>query len=333
MANTKQLHSHSLSHSLVSVILITHNDAEIIDESVSRIASILSKYDFFEIIAVDNGSSDATLDVLQSVQKKIPQLRITCLSRQYDIPTALTAGFDGCVGDFVVALNIYLDDPTTIEPIIEQLKTNDIVLSVNSHPDYNRQNKGVYITKKLLDYILRKNIPPDPGIYLSGFSRNAITSMTRVRRENRYQEYLSKLIGFRKATYTHSTPPPYKQKFCPVTLIGYIWHVLDASISNSFKPLRLVTVLGFIASFLNLSFLLYVFIVTHIKKNVAEGWITTSVMMGSMFFVLFVILTVISEYILRILQETRNEPLYFITREIDSISLSNEQGKLNIENL
>lgn len=333
MSNTKTMtETHPLSNTLVSAVIVMHNDVNIVKDTISRLAISLQKYDFFEIIAVDNCSRDDTVRLLREMQIEVPQLRIVSLFKKYDIATALTSGLDSCVGDYIVTLNIYLDEPSSISPIIERLETHDVVVGLNTNKEYYHQTSSIKMVRGLHKFLLHKDAPSDPGIFLRGFTRNAVTAITRVRRKNRYQEYLGRLIGFKNDIYTHSCPPPYPAKFTQISTFEYIWNIIDASISNSFRPLRLVSMLGFGASFINLAFLMYVFIVSLVKRNIAEGWITTSVIIGSMFFVLFTILAVICEYLLRILQETRDEPLYFISKEYDSSSLSGRGEVLNIEN-
>ncbi len=95
-------------------------------------------------------------------------------------------------------------------------------------------------------------------------------------------------------------------------------------------PLRFAAVVGALASFINLIFLGYVFTVSLIKKQITEGWITTSVMSATMFFLMFVILTIMSEYIARILTESKDQPLYFIAEEHNSTVLAPGVDRKNV---
>jgi len=100
--------------------------------------------------------------------------------------------------------------------------------------------------------------------------------------------------------------------------------------ANSAIPLRLAALVGLFASFLNLLYFGYIFIVTLVNERLVEGWLTSSVMNTTMFFFVFLILTVLSEYIAHILEETRDQPLYFIKYETSSTTSIYTDEKLNV---
>ena len=101
-------------------------------------------------------------------------------------------------------------------------------------------------------------------------------------------------------------------------------------VTNSTKPLRLVAVMGVIASLLNVLYIVYVFVIALFKKNVAEGWITTSLTHSFMFLFLFVILSVLAEYIAQVLIETRDRPQYFIAEERNSSVMLLDEDRRNV---
>jgi polyisoprenyl-phosphate glycosyltransferase len=106
---------------------------------------------------------------------------------------------------------------------------------------------------------------------------------------------------------------------------------IDILISHSATPLRWAAGLGVLASLGNLAYLLYVFIVALVKNKLAEGWLTMSVMLSSMFFCLFVILVVLAEYVARILEESQERPLYFIELEAESVVAPlRERSEINV---
>jgi dolichol-phosphate mannosyltransferase len=101
-------------------------------------------------------------------------------------------------------------------------------------------------------------------------------------------------------------------------------------IAHSLLPLRIATLLGVAASFLNLLYLGYILAVVIVKQRIAEGWLTTSLSHTVMFLVLFLILAVLAEYIGRTLEEAKDQPLYFIERESSSAVSCYDKSRLNI---
>jgi hypothetical protein len=101
-----------------------------------------------------------------------------------------------------------------------------------------------------------------------------------------------------------------------------LFHAANTAIAvivgNSTRPLRMVGWLALAAAFLNLLYIAYVFAVRMLKTRVAEGWMTLSLQNAGMFLLLFLILAVVTEYVGRILDETRDRPLYYIAEEANS---------------
>ena len=106
--------------------------------------------------------------------------------------------------------------------------------------------------------------------------------------------------------------------------------ISDILVSNSAVPLRFASLLGVLASLGNLSYLVYILVVSLLKSHLAEGWLTTSLTNTTMFLAMFLILTIVSEYIARILDETKDQPLYFVESETNSVVSSTNEERLNV---
>jgi len=177
---------------------------------------------------------------------------------------------------------------------------------------------------KLASRILGEALQPQAS-YFRVLSRRVVNSLTQIKNKSRYFKYFTALVGFRQIHV------PYQRVYRCSPEIGKshffqsAGNALDIILSNSARPLRWAVRLGLMASFINLAYFGYIFIVSLIKQEIAEGWLTTNVMSTLMFFFLFLILTVLSEYIARILEETKDRPLYFIDYEVDSPVMSYKQ--------
>ena len=99
---------------------------------------------------------------------------------------------------------------------------------------------------------------------------------------------------------------------------------------SSISPLRLVSYLGIVAGSLNLLYVVYVIAVNLVRDHVAEGWTTLSVQMSAMFFMVFLILVMISEYVGRTLEEAGDRPIYDVLEERNSSELLPLHDRRNI---
>jgi len=307
--------------SLVSILTILDNDGEIVEGFITEVSQVLrSNYKYYELLLVDNGSSDLTDRNIQRLQQSIPNLRLIRLSRYHDIETALAAGLENCLGDYVVVMDANEDPPSLIPVLIEKsLSGNDIVIAVRENREgqsWIRRWSAVAFYKvasKLLGYSLQPN-----ATHFRVFSRQVVNSLARIGNKSRYLKYLNALVGYKQAFLPYQRIHRRKSKKKEANLFRLALSGLNIIISNSPAPLRLASLLGVISSTLCLLYFGYILIVTLFKRQIAEGWVTTNVMISTMFFLLFLILTILSEYIARILDESKDRPLYFIEYESQS---------------
>lgn len=317
---------HIQQSSVVSLVIINQNNAAYLQKRMKEVTLAMKKYRFHEIIIIDNGSEDEDTQKILTLLKKYTHIRILVLSKKVDIEHAIAAGIENAVGDSIITFNILTDPVEIIDALYLQIIKNkkDIVLTKPTYSYFDKRPLIRFVFSILLKRELNYLV-----YYSAGFSRRAANSIMRIRNKIGLFHYIHKIIGFRKSIVSYT---PAAAIYLPeVKFFTLARYLIDSSISHSFRPLRIATTLGFIASALNFIFLIYVFIITLVKDNIAEGWITTSVIMGTMFFLLFFILTIIGEYLLRILMDSRNDPSYFIAQEYDESSLiQKKDSKLNI---
>lgn len=324
---------HIGSETLVSVVMIMQNDQNSIAQTVEETVALLKKkYEYVEILIVDNGSRDQSVETVKQLQQTIPNIRLLVLSRKYDQEIAFAAALDNSLGDFVVLMDIQFDPPSVIPELLAKAQAGfDIVIAERKDRTDNTWAEKVFAR---LFYRIYGNIS---GFYFSPnasyfrvMSRRAVNSVIKIKNKSRYLKYFNALVGFTQ------TSVPYERvykKEAKQTRDGFFRSAIKAInviVSNTVLPLRLVSVLGILASLLSLLFLVYVFVVSLIKDKVAEGWISSSVMNAVMFFLVFLFLTVISEYISRILIESKDQPLYFVADEYNSKVLQPTKEKINV---
>ena len=313
---------------LVSVVAPIYNEEECIKEYIEQTTFILKKnYLNYELILVDDGSYDNTTKIIQQILKEIKNIRLILLSRNYGREIAITAGLDSAIGDYVVVMDSDLQDsPSFIPKLIgKAVKGFDVVYAARTN------RKGESFLKKTFSKIFYKiasnmsgfTIPENAGDFRV-FNRKVVNSIGQLKETNRYMKMLYAYVGFkvsyikfeRDSRHAGKTKYNYSQLFDAS---------LDAIVNFSNKPLRLLSLFS-----VSISFILFVFgIFITVNKliyanNIAEGWTSTMVFISLMFSILFTFLAIISEYISRILVESKNRPLYYIREEINSSNILNK---------
>lgn len=324
--------SQLLLDTIISVIVVSQNDEDIIEERIREIDSQLKRLMInYEILIIDNNSTDIGINKISTLSKSISHLRIIILSKSYDKDIALTAGLDSCIGDYAILFNMYTDPSEIISSFTTMLLKNyDIVIGKHKNPFKDYSHLSALFLKAL------EKLSHEHFMYRTNYSmalnRKAINSIIKIRRKSRNFSYINNLIGFKKSIFSYTQLHKYKYKLKKENFFVLFFTATDIIISHSYKPIRIFSFLGIITSIL---FLVYVMVIGliyfFVNRSIApQGWLSLATVSGTMFFLLFSLLTFISEYLIRTLQETRNEPLYFITDEIDKSIILTEQNKLNI---
>lgn len=319
--------------SIVSVAAVCTNDADIIESAIIDVCAELEKhYAYFELLLIDNGSTDGTVALIQELQKTHQNIRLLVLSREYDNEIAMTAAIEHSIGDYVVLMNLAFDPPHTIHEMVEAARAgSDIVIAERQDRSDNPWWHALFaslfyaVYGRITGFALYKNASD-----FRLLSRRAVNALARIQSKGRYLKHFNALIGFAQTTIPYTRVYRREHQKTNDSFFGLVRRAGEFMVTHSLAPLRFATILGLIASTLNLLFILYVFIVSLVKARVAEGWVSTSLVNSTMFFFLFMILAVISEYVGRVLIETKKQPLYFIAEEYRSDIFSSAKNEKNI---
>jgi glycosyltransferase involved in cell wall biosynthesis len=319
---------------LVSVAVILNNDGDLVEAFLAEATDVLSReYAYYELLLIDNGSTDGGGDRVQALQKDLPNIRLIRLSRAYDDEVALAAALDNVIGDYVIIMEPECDPPSMIPRLVAIARTGyDVVTAART--DRKRESRLRSGLRRLsyhsVNRIFGYTINPTPAS-LRLFSRQVVNSITRIRSKSRYLKYFSALVGFRHTQVPYQAIQRRTQRAQPESLLRLGVKAVDLLISNSMVPLRIASLLALFGSFINLLYLVYIFIFFFLlKKKAVEGWLSTSLSHTAMFMLLFLVVTVMSEYVGRILEESKERPLYFIEQETASAVTSYSKERLNV---
>jgi hypothetical protein len=160
-------------------------------------------------------------------------------------------------------------------------------------------------------------------------SRQAVNSLTRIRQRRRYFPILAREIGYTFVTY------PYERvsrsgKSSEQGLLASIRLGLSLIVQNSTRPLRLVSVISLLGSLLIFLYVCYVTLVYLIKRDVMPGWTTLSLQISGLLLLVFMMLSLIGEYLARVLEEIGDRPLYHVWGEESSSVMISDEMRHNV---
>lgn len=318
---------------IISLVVLTYNDSDIVLSRLLKIKKELVKTKVnFEILVVDNASKDKTVREILSLKSLRQVTRILVLSKTYDAEVALTAGLDSCIGDITILFSLYVDPVNVIPQLITRLAEGaNIVVGQTDEP----MVKVSRLSQTLLN--LSQRLSSTDWIYRSNYSlaldRKAVNAIIRTRRKSRNFSYINSLIGLTRATLKYKPLSRFQNRIKKENFLSLSKTILDTVISNSFKPLRALSLLGMLFSILYLFYVTVIVILYFFfnqKQLIPKGWVTVSTVLGTMFFILFSTLALLAEYVIRILAETRQEPFYFVSEEINKSTILPKPKQLNI---
>lgn len=302
--------------SIVSVVCPLSSCAMTLTSHLERLSALLSsRYEFYEIILVDDASGDGTSRVVDTLLPKFSCVRFIELSRPSGREVAITAGLESALGDYVVVV-VLGEDPLDLIPdfVSACQKGSPLVLGVS------RDRKSCGLLYRLGSWLfhtycgyLGLDLVPGSTDFRC-LSRQAVDSLTRFGGKNRYVRLFLARTGFACQVIAYS---PLVVLPSPGLFFSF-WKSVNIVVGSSSHPLRVVSGLGLISAALSLCYVFYILGIYAFKPEVAAGWTTLSLQLSGMFFLLFLVLGVLCEYVGRVLEEVQVRPLYFVASHMES---------------
>ena len=304
----------------ISVIIPMYYVEEVAEECYKRMTFVLQNienYDY-EIICINDGSKDKTLTILENLAIKDKRLKVLSFSRNFGHQCAVTAGLKFVTGDVIVIIDADLQDPPELIP--EMLKLweagNDVIYGKRKTRDGESVFK-LFTAKmfyKTLNALSDVEIPKDTGDFRL-VDRKVVDTINSLPEHNKFLRGLFSWVGYKQIPFQYER----KERFAGKTkypLKKMLKLASDGIISFSTKPLKIVGGLGILSIVISFILLIYA-LISYIFKlnNLSAGW--TSLMLGITFFagVQLLSLWIMSEYIARIYDESKNRPQYIIEKK------------------
>jgi dolichol-phosphate mannosyltransferase len=304
---------------VLSVVAPVCNEVEVVDAFYERVRAAVTPLGPFELILVDDGSTDGSWDRLLAVAAKDPAVRLVRLSRNFGHQPALTAGLDAARGEAVVTIDSDLQDPPELIPelVLRWRDGYDVVYAVRQERDGERRWRlaGIGLYYRLLRRIAGTDIPEQVGDYRL-LSRRAVDSLARMPERARFLRGMSRWIGFRQigvpyrrdARYAGRTKYPLRK----LMRLG-----MDGILSFSTLPLKLVSLLGFLLVVFCMGVLAWSVFVWLFESHRPKGWTSLIAVVLLLGGVQLLSLGIIGQYVARIFDEAKQRPLYLVDEVVE----------------
>jgi glycosyltransferase involved in cell wall biosynthesis len=311
----------SLRPPTLSVVIPLCNEGAGVDALFVRLLPILeSAADEFEIVCVNDGSSDDTLDRLLDWQRRVPELYVLDLSRNFGKEAALTAGLDHARGRAVVPLDADLQDPPELIPQLLAKWREGFEMVLCRRTDRSRDGFVKRVTARLF-YRLHNVISPVPIPENVGdfrlMDRAVVEAVKRLPERQRFMKGLFAWAGFRQTEIGYAREA--RRQGASKWAWWRLWNLgIDGLTSFSTAPLRLWSYLGVVVSASAFLYGLYILVRRLLLGADVPGY--ASLMTALLFFagLQLVSLGIIGEYIGRIFVEAKQRPPYVLRRVYDA---------------
>ena len=316
----------------VSVVAPLRDDAAIVPAFLEETMAVLrDTYANYELVLVDDGSTDDTSGVVRRLLPEYECVRLIRLSRHFGEETAIAAGLDTVIGDFVAVLLPNTDPPRLIPEMVARSRAGvGVVFGVRTNR--GGESLAVRLGARLWYWYSRHFLDlnlPENSSQMRVLSRQAVNAVVQIRDKYRYLRILSADVGYAHAGLPYE--PILRDPAKPSrSFLERVSVTVDIIIANSQHPLRLVTVIGLVASGLNMLYMVYIVLIYFSRDDVAPGWTTLSMQSAVMFLLVFMVLSVMSEYLGHILVESRQRPLYHVLDEHNSPTVIADRERRNV---
>jgi polyisoprenyl-phosphate glycosyltransferase len=311
---------------VLSVVIPLKDEVTNVRPLVDQLQTVLDGVtDRWEVVLVDDGSSDGTYPLLVEIHESDARFRIVRLSRNFGHQIAISAGLDFARGSAVITMDGDLQHPPEVIPeLVRHWRAGaQVVYGVMTSRHGESPLKAT--TARVFYWTLSKltdiDVPPNAGDFRL-VDRAALDAFLRLRERNRYLRGMFSWVGFEQQGVPYTSPPRAAGQ-TKYTFGRMVRLATDAIVGFSDRPLRLALNLGFIVSLGAILFGLSAVVSKLLGVLVVPGWTSVIVLVGVVGGVQLIVMGIVGEYVGRIADEVKQRPLY-VVRAVHGVGAARE---------
>ena len=319
-----------LTESLISIVAPLEGEGgaaveAFVEETIAVVRGLVTHY---EIILVDDGTTDDTRDRVKTLLARYDFVRLLRLSRHFGEETAIAAGLDAAIGDYVIVMLPNMDPPALIPEFFERVRANaDLVYGVRLHrknePLWYRAGAAVFYG--YVNGVVRAGLPRDSTQFRC-MTRQVVNAITKIRDPESYLRVLTSYVGFHKEALPYA--PINRNARASVRPVSDAFHLARSlTIDYSTQPLRFTAWLAVLVASMMTALTGYQFAAGRADPLRARVIDPVLFVMSLEFLVVTVVLAAIAAYVASVARRTRSRPAYYVQEEHTSSVLLRENRR------
>ena len=312
----------------ISIVIPSYNESKNINEVYYKTTKIIKNLNIkkYELIFIENGSKDNSLDLLKKINSEDKSVKIISLSRNFGYQSAIAVGLKYSQNDYVCVMDGDLQDPPEIiSKFIDKIQEGyDVVYGIRSKRKTSFLNKIFYnLFYEIYSRLSEIDVPKKGGDFCL-MNKKVVKNLNSLNEKNLFMRGLRSWVGFKQIGIEYERDARYAGK-TNFSFFGATALALDGFVSFSLIPLRFILIIGTVISLLSFLFFLFLLLVKilHVfgifdlpSLQLPKGLtFTNSILTLSLGLVMFT-LGIIGEYVGRIYFEVKNRPNYVINEII-----------------
>ena len=300
----------------LSIVVPVFNELAVLPKLLSTLERVMAGTGHdYEIVIVDDGSTDGTAQALRSAAAADPRIKVLFFGRNFGHQAAITAGLDLAAGDAVAVIDGDLQDPPELLPEMLELLGHgyDVVSAQRTVRDGETFIKRA--TARLFYWMMRRlvdeRLQPEVGDFRM-FSRRAVGAIRQLREQHRFMRGMVAWLGLKEVIlpYHRNARVAGSTKYSTLKMLRFAWTAIS---SFSALPLRLTVWFGFLVTLIGFGYAFYSIFAEMILHTTVPGW-TSLVCLNIVFSgATLMAIGLVGDYIARIYEEAKGRPLYVVT--------------------
>jgi dolichol-phosphate mannosyltransferase len=305
----------------LSIVVPAYNEQGNLFKLCAELAKVLSALELtWEILFVDDGSTDDTWKDIESLYKDDPRVHGIRLSRNFGHQNALIAGLSYAGGRAVISMDADLQHPPDVIPLLvdEWRKGYKIVKTVRRDPEnisaFKRWTSRLYY--RLFSYLSGVEIQSGMADFRL-LDRQVLGELLQFKEEGLFLRGLIQWVGYPSSNVVFDCGTRFSgaTKYTLKKMLRFAWHGIS---SFSLVPLRVGILLGLFSSAIAFIGVFYAILSKLFDGHTVPGWASSLAIISFLFGVLFVFLAILAEYMGRILEEVRGRPRFIVSERLDT---------------